>query len=173
MPVAPAAEPFKQESLFEYHLYTLQRPTDLLDRETKQVTLLEAHGVKLTNQLEFRGSSSWYTGAYRELPQNQKVGVFVELDNSEKERPRDAAAERHAARLQGRPKRRPAVRRRKGRDRSHAARQKLHVKLGEAFDVVGDRKQTEYKALGNCTSESAWEIELRNHKDSAVTVSII
>lgn len=42
--------------------------------------------------------------------------------------------------------------------------------MGEPFDVVGDRKQTEWHALGSCTSESRWEIELRNHKDSAVEV---
>jgi hypothetical protein len=36
--------------------------------------------------------------------------------------------------------------------------------------VVADRKQMEWKALGDCSSESAWQIELRNHKDSAVTV---
>ena len=44
--------------------------------------------------------------------------------------------------------------------------------MGEAFDVVADRKQTEWRALGNCTSESRWEIELRNHKDEAVKVEI-
>jgi hypothetical protein len=42
--------------------------------------------------------------------------------------------------------------------------------MGEAFDVVGDRKQTEWRALGNCSSESSWELELRNHKDTPVVV---
>jgi len=48
--------------------------------------------------------------------------------------------------------------------------EKLRVKMGEAFDVVGDRKQTEWKELGGCVSESAWEIEIRNHKDAAIEV---
>ena len=48
--------------------------------------------------------------------------------------------------------------------------EKLRVKMGEAFDVIGDRKQTEWHELGGCVSESAWEIELRNHKDTAVEV---
>ncbi|HEY4105882.1 MAG TPA: hypothetical protein VGM44_18405, partial [Polyangiaceae bacterium] len=48
--------------------------------------------------------------------------------------------------------------------------EKLRVKMGDAFDVVGDRKQTEWHALGGCTTESAWEIELRNHKGSAIEV---
>jgi len=42
--------------------------------------------------------------------------------------------------------------------------------MGDAFDVVGDRKQLEWRALGNCSAESRWEIELRNHKDVAVEV---
>jgi hypothetical protein len=48
--------------------------------------------------------------------------------------------------------------------------EKVRVKLGDAFDVVGDRKQTSWKGFGYCTSESEWEISLRNHKDTAVTV---
>jgi hypothetical protein len=35
---------------------------------------------------------------------------------------------------------------------------------------VGDRKQTEWRTLGNCSSESSWEIEIRNHKDTAIEV---
>jgi hypothetical protein len=55
----------------------------------------------------------------------------------------------------------------------HTARdERLRVKMGEAFDVVGDRKQTDYDALGSCSSESGWEIELRNHKDQAEKVEV-
>jgi len=174
--IAPAAAPappqFKQESLFEYHLYSLQRPTDLLDRETKQVTLLEAHGIKLKKKLEFFGTSYWYTSVYPDLPKNQKVGVFVEIDNSEKSG-------------LGMPLPKGVVRVYKA-DQSGAQQfvgensidhtprdEKVEIKLGEAFDVVADRKQTEWKTLGSCSSESAWEIELRNHKDTAVSVEVI
>jgi hypothetical protein len=59
-----------------------------------------------------------------------------------------------------------------GEDRiDHTPRdEKVRIKMGDAFDVVGDRKQTEYKVLGSCSSESAWEIALRNHKDVAAEV---
>jgi hypothetical protein len=169
-PEAPAPPPvFKQESLFEYHLYTLQRPTDLHDRETKQVTLLEAHGVKVEKKLEFRGTDAWYRNVYGNLPKDQKVGVFVELDNSEQSG-------------LGMPLPKGTVRVYKadqsgaqqfvGEDAiDHTPRdEKVEIKLGDAFDVVADRKQMEWKALGTCASESAWQIELRNHKDTAVTV---
>jgi hypothetical protein len=171
-PAAPPAPSFKQEALFEYHLYTLNRPTDLLDRETKQVTLLEARGVSLKKKLEFRGASYWYTGAYGDLPKNQKVSVFVELMNDEKSglgMPLPKGTLRvYKADQSG-------AQQFVGEDAiDHTPRdEKVEVKLGEAFDVVADRKQTDWKSLGNCSSESGWEIELRNHKDAAVSVEVI
>jgi hypothetical protein len=166
---APAPPPFKQESMFEYHLYTLGRRTDLRDKETKQVTLLEAHGVKVEKKLEFRGTDYWYRGVYGELPKNQKVGVWLDFVNEEKSG-------------LGMPLPKGTVRVYKA-DRSGAQQfvgedaidhtprdEKVELKLGDAFDVVADRKQTDWKALGTCSSESAWQIELRNHKDTAETV---
>lgn len=44
---------------------------------------------------------------------------------------------------------------------------------GEAFDVVAERRQTDYEVLGSCSSESAWEIQVRNHKDEDVRVSLV
>ena len=48
----------------------------------------------------------------------------------------------------------------------------MRIRVGEAFDVVADRKQMSWSALGNCSSESAWSIELRNHKDEDVRVEV-
>ena len=48
--------------------------------------------------------------------------------------------------------------------------EKLRIKMGEAFDVVGDRKEMEWRTLGTCASESAWEITLKNHKDTSTEV---
>ena len=44
--------------------------------------------------------------------------------------------------------------------------------MGEAFDVVGDRRQMEYQVVSSCVSESEWQISLRNHKDEAAEVEI-
>ena len=169
-PPAPAPQ-FRQESLFEYHLYTLSRPTDLLDKETKQVTLLEAHDVKVEKKLVFTGQEYWFRSRYPDLPKNQKVGVFVKFENDEK----------HGL---GMPMPKGTVRVYKadssgaqqfvGEDAiDHTPRdEKIEIKLGEAFDVVADRKQMDWKALGECSSETAWEIELRNHKDTAERVEV-
>jgi hypothetical protein len=171
---APSAapSPFRQESLFEYHLYTLGRPTDLLDKETKQVSLLEAHGVHVQKKLVFRGQEYWYRSRQGEVSKNQKVSVLVTLKNSEKEglgMPLPKGTLRvHKADKSG-------AQQFVGEDSiDHTPRdEEVEVKLGEAFDVVADRKQTEWRTLGNCVSESSWEIALRNHKDSAEKVEVV
>jgi hypothetical protein len=167
---APA--PFRQESLFEYHLYTLSRPTDLLDKETKQVSLLEAHGIHVQKKLVFRGQEYWYRGRQGEVQKNQKVSVLVTLKNSEKEGlgmplPKGTLRVYKADKA--------GAQQFVGEDSiDHTPRdEEVEVKLGEAFDVVADRKQTEWRALGNCVSESAWEIVLRNHKDAAEKIEVV
>ncbi len=172
-PMAPPPPPqFREEGLFEYHLYTLQRPTTLLDKEQKQVTLLEAHDVGIHKKLVFFGAEYWFRSQSGEPVTNQKVGVFLDVVNSEKNG-------------LGMPLPKGIVRVYKGD--SSGSRQfigedsidhtpkdeKLRVKMGEAFDVVGDRKQMEYSPLGICTSESSFEIELRNHKATAESVEIV
>ncbi len=46
------------------------------------------------------------------------------------------------------------------------------MKIGNAFDVVSERKQTDFKALGSRTWEMEYEITLRNHKDTSITVEV-
>lgn len=167
---APA--PFRQESLFEYHLYTLSRPTDLLDKETKQVSLLEAHGVAVRKKLVFRGQDYWFRGRHGEVTKNQKVSVEVILENSEKQ---GLGMPLPKGTLRVYKADKSGAQQFVGEDSiDHTPRdEEVEVKLGEAFDVVADRKQTEWRALGNCVSESGWEIALRNHKDTAEKVEVV
>jgi len=48
----------------------------------------------------------------------------------------------------------------------------VKVKMGEAFDVVGERRQTSYTRLARTLSEVSWQIVVRNHKDEDVTVRV-
>ncbi|MDF3066736.1 MAG: hypothetical protein K0R38_2337 [Polyangiaceae bacterium] len=162
---------FKEEGLFEYHLYSLERATTLLDKETKQVSLLSAESIGVSKKLVFGSEPHFYRGRYGQLAQNQKVGVFVSIDNSEKNR-------------LGMPLPKGTVRLYKA-DKSGALQfvgedaidhtprdEKLELKVGDAFDVVGDRVQKEWSQVGSCISESAFEVELRNHKDTEVSVEV-
>ncbi len=167
--MAAPAPSFREEGLFEYHLYTLQRPTTVLNNEQKQVTLLEAKGAAVEKRLMFYGQEYWFRGPFSQVVSNQKVGVYLDIQNSEKNQ-------------LGMPLPKGVIRVYKadksgaqqfvGEDHiDHTPRdERVRVKLGEAFDVVGDRKQVRYTQLGNCAAESSWQIELRNHKDSAVEV---
>lgn len=175
MAAAPAQE-MREESLLEYHLYTLDRPTTIAENQTKQVSLLSAAQVPVRKELLLRGNDYYYSSSYGELGQKMKVGVFVEFDNKE------------SARL-GMPLPKGVIRVYKkdgagnaqfvGEDRiDHTPKnEKVRLKLGEAFDVTADKKQTDFKKLpnpakGNSLFESAYEIVLKNAKKEAVTVTI-
>jgi hypothetical protein len=168
-PMAPDAAGFSEQGLFEYHMYTLGRPTTVLHNEQKQVSLLEADGIEIDKKLIFYGQQSWFRGQYGEIQSNQKVGVYLDFENEEKNKlgmplPKGTLRVYKADKS--------GAKQFVGEDQiDHTPRdEKIRVKMGEAFDVVGDRKQLEWRALGSCTSESRWEIELRNHKDTAVEV---
>ena len=171
---AEAAAPrsdMAQEALFEYHLYTLQRPTTIADNQTKQVSLLGSQGVPVAKELLLQGSDYYYRSSVGGIGQKLKVGVFVQFEN------------RESSRL-GMPMPKGVVRVYKkdsagnaqfvGEDRiDHTPKnEKVRLKLGDAFDVTADKKQTDFKARGSHIYESAYEIVLRNAKKEAVNVVV-
>ncbi len=160
---------FKEEGFFEYHLYTLDRPTTVLEHEQKQVTLLTASGARIDKKLIFYGQQYWFRGQYGQVQSNQKVGVYLDIQNTKKNHlgiplPKGTVRVYKADKS--------GAKQFIGEDAiDHTPRdEKIRIKMGEAFDVVGQRKQTRWHTLGTCTSESDWEISLRNHKDTAVEV---
>jgi len=166
---ARAEAQFQEQGLFEYHLYELQRPTNVLQSEQKQVNLLSAAGIGVNKKLIFFGQEYWFRGNYGQVLSNQKVGVYLDIQNSEQNHlgmplPKGTLRVYKADKS--------GAKQFVGEDAiDHTPRdEKLRVKMGDAFDVVGDRKQTEWHELGTCASESTWEIEIRNHKDTAVEV---
>ncbi|WP_284619581.1 DUF4139 domain-containing protein [Aquabacterium humicola] len=173
---APAPAPMVQESLFEYHLYTLGRPTTIADNQTKQVALMNAAGVPVKKELLLSGAAHYYSDSVGEIGKKLKVGVFVEFGNKE------------ASRL-GMPLPKGVVRVYKrdgagnaqfvGEDRiDHTPKNEtVRLKLGEAFDVTADKKQTDFKRReptnrASYVFESAYELVLRNAKTEDVTVTV-
>lgn len=175
VPESRAAD-MAEESLFEYHLYTLQRPTTIRNNQTKQVALLSGTGVPVHKELVLQGNDYYYRSSVGNLGQKMKVGVFVQFEN------------REASRL-GLPMPKGVVRVYKkdsvgnaqfvGEDRiDHTPKNEtVRLKLGEAFDVTADKKQTDFKRRDtyspwSTVHESAYEIVLRNAKSEAVTVVV-
>jgi hypothetical protein len=168
----PAAAPFNEESFFEYHLYSLQRATTIKENQTKQVSLLSADRVPITKQYVYRGSQQYFRSRLGSPVSNQKIGVYVEIDNKKEQN-------------LGMPLPKGVVRVYKadndgslqfiGEDRiDHTPKDEtIKIKMGDAFDIVGQRKQTDWRKLADNLYEAAFEISLRNHKEDAVTVSVI
>ena len=168
---APAPQ-FKEEGFFEYHIYTLQRPSTIRDNQTKQISLATADSIPVRKEFLFKGENSYYYGPVAETGGKQKVAVFVEMANRK---------ETHL----GLPLPKGTVRVYKqdndgglqfiGEDAiDHTARdEKIMLKLGNAFDVVGERKQTDWKKTAADTYEAAFEVTLKNHKQEDITVKVV
>lgn len=169
---AKAAPQFREEEFFEYHIYTLQRSATIKDNQTKQISLVTAGDIPVKKELLFYGAKYYYYSQYGEAMSNQKVGVFIEIENKKEHN-------------LGMPLPKGIVRVYKqdsegglqfvGEDLiDHTPKdEKVRVKLGDAFDVVGARKQTDWKKTAYDTYETAFEISLRNHKKEDVVVKVV
>ena len=169
---AKAAPQFKEEEFFEYHIYTLQRTSTIKENQTKQISLVTADSIPVRKELLYRGATYYYYNRYGEAITNQKVGVYIEMENK-KEHNLGIPLPKGTVRVY---KKDPEGSLQfVGEDSiDHTPKdEKVRVKLGEAFDVVGSRKQTDWKKLASDTYEAAFEISLRNHKKEDVVVKVI
>ena len=174
--MAKAESDVVEESLFEYHLYTLERPTTIAENQTKQVALLSAAGVPARRELVLQGADYYYQGLSGDLGTKLKVAAFLEFDNKEASR-LGVPLPKGVARVYKKDKSGNAQF--IGEDRlDHTAKnEKVRLKLGNAFDVTADKKQTDFKRLSNTSkfgfvAESAYEVVLRNAKKEPVTVTV-
>ncbi|MBI1806410.1 MAG: hypothetical protein HYR76_05100 [Ignavibacteria bacterium] len=181
--MAKTEEPqFKQTELFEYKLYTLQRHTDVNDNETKQVELVSGKDVTSKKVFIYDGLAdqwrSWYNSySYRNQgtfgqQSNTKVGVFVTLKN-DKNSGLGIPLPKGKVRVYKRDedKKEQFI----GEDQiDHTPKdEELRLYLGNAFDIVGERAQTDFKsfASGRVVEETI-QIKVRNHKETPAEVQI-
>ncbi|HEV2178454.1 MAG TPA: DUF4139 domain-containing protein [Terriglobia bacterium] len=170
--LAAAPPPFQQEAISEYHLYTLSRPTTLQDNETKQISLLAANGFPIEKHFEVSGQTYYYQNQTTPgAPIKDPVEVHLKFKNSEATglgMPLPAGTVRV---YQNDSKGRAQF---IGEDSiGHTPKdEKLDLHIGNAFDVVEERKQTDYQKIDRHTSEMAFEITLRNHKPDPIMVEV-
>lgn len=160
-----------EKAFFEYHMYTLQRRTTLKNNQTKQIRLMEAVGASVRKQYVYSSQRTYFYGLTRDIDTDTKVGVYLELENSEENN-------------MGMPLPMGIVRVFKkdedgsleflGEDRiDHTPKdEKIRIKMGNAFDIVAERVQTDFKQYRN-TYESAYKITVRNHKEEDVVVTVV
>lgn len=167
-----SASSFKEQAFFEYHLYTLERPATIREQETKQVSLLEAVNFNLSKDYVINGRPDYYL-SYDNPGQaiKEKVGVYMQFRNSQQNRlglPLPAGTVRLYK------KDADGGQQFIGEDRiDHTPKDEdVRVKVGDAFDIVAERKELDYKELSSRLYEYTYEIKIRNHKNEAVTVIV-
>ncbi len=167
-----AAAPMAQESFSEYHLYTLGRKTTINNEETKQVSMLGGTGVPVTKRFVVDGQEFYYRNAQHPgAPIKDVVQVYYQFRNEEKHGlgvpmpsgtvrvyQADSKGGVHFA----------------GEDRiGHTPKDEtLKLKIGNAFDVVCERNQTDFRKIAPNVYELEYEIVLRNHKTIPITVEV-
>jgi hypothetical protein len=180
--LADEAKGFEEKAFFEYHLYTLGRPSSLPDNSTKQIELFpQVAGVPCEKTLVYYGQADFYSG-YAGSPYsdrnygitgNKKVDTYLSFQNSKENAmgvPMPAGRVR-VSKLDSADDSLEFI----GEDRiDHTPRnEKILLKLGSAFDVVGERRQVDYSvdtARKVITEEI--EVKIRNRKDEPVKVMV-
>ena len=169
---AEARAPMAQESFSDYHLYTLARKTTINNAETKQVSMLGASAFPVQKRYVVDGNYAYYRIAQRTgAPIKDNVEVFYQFRNEEKAglgMPMPAGTVRvYQADSRG-------GLQFVGEDRiDHTPKDEtLNLKIGTAFDIVSERKQTDFQRIASDVYEFEYAITLRNHKDVPVTIEV-
>ncbi|MDY0375972.1 MAG: DUF4139 domain-containing protein [Desulfobacterium sp.] len=173
---AMAEDGFAQEQMFEYHLYTLGRRTTLKNNQTKQVALLQAGNIPCRKEYRVQGSSHWFAQNMGHGVQRPKVGVLLVLQNLKEDN-------------LGMPLPKGTVRVYKadtkgmlqfaGEDSiDHTPEHgRLNLKLGNAFDITVEKRQTDFRKLpstgrNSFELQSSHEVKIMNAKKIPVSVKV-
>src|ERR1019366_6669025 len=140
---------FQQEAISEYHLYTLERHTNIQNNETKQISLLAAAGAAIQKVFEVDGESYYYQSAQSPgQPTKEPVKVIIKFKNAEANSLGVPLPEGTVRVYQGDSKGRVQF---IGEDHiEHTPKDEtVSLHIGNAFDVVAERKQTDFQRLGS------------------------
>jgi len=178
--MADAEMGFQEKSFAEFHLYTLPRPIDVPQNASQQIALFPSvSGIPAEKLLVYEGAAMPWGGGEpidgREFGQtgNTKVDIYVRLTN-------DKASNMGMPLPAGKMR----VFQRDDADGSlefigedvikHTPRdEKVLIRLGSAFDVVGERTQVDFKVdRSRRQMTESFKIEIRNRKDQPATVLV-
>ncbi|MFH1415553.1 MAG: DUF4139 domain-containing protein [Elusimicrobiota bacterium] len=162
---------FREEGFFEYHLYTLERPSTLKNNQQKQISLLNVQKVAVEKRFIAESGPGYFMSRYGAKKQKHDVSVYVIFKNS-KDSNLGMALPKGTVRMY--------------REDSGGSLQfigedliehtpedeQVRLKAGNAFDIVCERTQTDFNKLYDNAYETSWEVILKNHKDEDITVSV-
>jgi hypothetical protein len=169
---ANAAREMTQEAFSDYHLYTMGRKTTVNNNQTKQVSMLDATGFPITKRYVVDGQAFYYRNAQHPgSPIKDTVQVYYQFKNEDRAGlgiPMPAGVVRvYQSDSKGGTQ---FV----GEDRiQHTPTDEtLNLKIGNAFDVVAERKQVDFEKITSNVYEVEYEVALRNHKATPVAVEV-
>ncbi|MFI5264528.1 MAG: DUF4139 domain-containing protein [Candidatus Kapaibacterium sp.] len=157
MGAGKATPQFQESGLFEYHLYDLGRSTTIKNNEVKQISLLEADKVKAEKIYTYRGGRNAEVSIKFENTENNNMGMplpegTVRVMKKDKDGSFEFVGEDHI---------------------QHTPRdEKITLKVGDAFDLLGERKVTDLQS-GDHSSRETVEITLKNRKDEDVVIDAV
>ncbi len=174
---AKSAPQFEEKAFFEYHMYTLQRKTTVKDNQTKQISLLSANNVPVKklfiyDPVDYYGWN-WYYYDNNQTTKEQKIKVKLEIANTKQN---NLGMPLPKGKVKVYKKDTDATLQFIGEDKiDHTPKDEIiRLYLGDAFDVVGERKKTNFREdTGSRWAEESFEISLRNHKDSDIEVNVL
>lgn len=169
METAAAAPAVEERTFAEYHLYEMQRPVTIKDKQTKQVQFVNAGDVAAKQTYTYDASLPY--GGYGPIYEPgfgstgaTKVSVSLTFNTGKD----GVDAELPAGIIRMYQSDVDGAELLIGEDKiGHTAKgEDVTLTIGQAFDLVGERKQTDFKRIGDDVIEETYEIELRNQKES-------
>lgn len=174
MKAVAAAPQFEEKAFFEYHIYTLKRPTTIKNNQTKQIMFLSSSNIPVKKKYVYDGAvrKYYHYNNWRNLPYNDKVDVYIVFENRKENN-------------LGMPLPKGKVRfYKKDTDKTvqfigednidHTPKnEKVELTIGKAFDIKGERKITNHKEISSRVYQDTYQIKLRNHKKEKVQINVI
>lgn len=160
MELAAADGGFEERAFFEYHLYELQQPTTVRDREIKQIALFAPAEVRCQRGYEFDAERGTGARVILSFKNSKDGGLGLPLPAGKVrvyQEDRDGSAEFA------------------GEDRvEHTPRdEEVRLYVGDAFDIAVEREITEVQRISDRSQEQTVSVKVRNHKTEAVTLKVI
>jgi hypothetical protein len=173
-----------EKAFDEYHLYTLPHPVTLHDRETKQVEFIRASNVKADRVYVYDGAKfpqQYQYWGYEQIRQNREYGTEMNPDVWVMQEIVNSKSNNLGIPL---PKGRVRFYRRdtdgalefvgENEIKHTPTDETLRIFTGNAFDLVGERRQTNFQTDYNAHKlDESFEIKIRNHKKEAANVRVV
>ena len=159
-----------QRELFEYQLYEIGRPVSIKDNETKQIEFVSGADIKAGTFYVFDGSPQ-VVGYFSPIDYPEGYGsgagdvvTFLEFNSGDES---GLGADLPAGRMRVYQTDVDGAGLLIGENRiDHTPEgEDLQILLGKAFDLVGERTQTDFETVSRTVVRESFEIRLRNRKD--------